>query len=261
MNLIQRLGYVKKNLAIMSEKCSKALKGLPKGHLKCYNRNGILYYHMISPGRKPQYLGRDSSLLVQKLKRRRIIEEILKRADSDQNLIDRFVEEYQAVDPNLFIDGLPKVYRDVPDGLFEEFGFINNKKWEGEPYNHYDAYPEHLTHRSRRGIMMRSKSEVICADIYDDYNVTIEYEKELILPNGVTMHPDFTFIRKSDNKVMIHEHCGMMDIQKYRDSYLWKQEQYINAGYIPFYDILFSFDMDGNVNAEEIERMICTYAL
>ena len=56
-------------------------------------------------------------------------------------------------------------------------------------------YAEHLIHRTRKGVMVQSKSEVIVADILTSLGISWEYEQKLLSkddnPNDYRL-PDFT---------------------------------------------------------------------
>jgi hypothetical protein len=52
-------------------------------------------------------------------------------------------------------------------------------------------FEDRLIHRTRKGELVRSKSEVIVADRLADLNVNYAYEKELVI-DGVSKFPDFT---------------------------------------------------------------------
>ena len=70
-------------------------------------------------------------------------------------------------------------------------------------------FEDRLIHRTRRGELVRSKSEVIVADRLADLNVDYVYEKELTI-NGVSKFPDFTIEDAESGTTFYWEHCGML---------------------------------------------------
>lgn len=256
MEIKDYLRVICSKLTDISEKASRLLMGLPKGGLKTVNVKGNRYFIRTCQGEEKHYLGKSNNEIVQKLAARRVAEKMKSNADYDIKLIDQLCERYRCVDPNVIRGNLPDAYKDIPEKVFTYFGFLDAEKWQEEEVKPYDSYPEEKKHRAANGIMMRSKSEVICSDIYTSLDVPQKYEQELIFQDGTTMHPDFTLFCEKENRVILHEHCGMMDDSRYRQSFIWRMQKYVNAGYIPYHDVIFTFDRDGNIDAEEAERLI-----
>ena len=78
---------------------------------------------------------------------------------------------------------------------------------------------------------MRSKSEVIIADLLDKYNVPYLYEYPVELVDIGTVHTDFRTLNVRKRKVILWEHYGMMDDYDYRDDKMVEIEKYNMSGY------------------------------
>lgn len=76
-------------------------------------------------------------------------------------------------------------------------------------------FEEHLIHRTARGEMVRSKSEVIIANALAAQRVDYAYERPLTL-DGVTKYPDFTIEDMESGQTLYWEHCGMLHVPSYR---------------------------------------------
>ena len=87
--------------------------------------------------------------------------------------------------------------------------------------------PEFYT---RQGLRVRSKSEIIIADILDEVRLPFLYEKPLILKSG-TVHPDFTLLDIRERREIYWEHFGMMDDMDYRNNAFFKIRNYESSGY------------------------------
>ncbi|MBQ9243017.1 MAG: ATP-binding domain-containing protein [Proteobacteria bacterium] len=74
-------------------------------------------------------------------------------------------------------------------------------------------YEYNLIHKTKRGEMVRSKSEVIIADALFNAEIAYSYEGELKLSNGATTHPDFT-IHIGGNS-FYWEHLEMLQKEDY----------------------------------------------
>jgi exodeoxyribonuclease V alpha subunit len=120
-------------------------------------------------------------------------------------------------------------------------------------------YAEHLIHRTRpspahpQGKMVRSKSEVIVADILTSLGISWEYEQKLSSkddPNDFKL-PDFTVSYEGDT--FYWEHLGMLSVPSYKEAWNRKRQWYEDNGLLD--RLITSEDgQDGSINAAEIER-------
>ena len=88
-------------------------------------------------------------------------------------------------------------------------------------------------HRSAAGELMRSKSEVIVANILRSLDVNYSYEELLKMPDGSVREPDFT-IRRADGPPIYWEHLGMLDLAGYRADWEAKLAWYSKHGIEPW---------------------------
>lgn len=115
-------------------------------------------------------------------------------------------------------------------------------------------YVHHLIHRTRKGVLVRSKSEVIVADILTSLGISYEYER--ILPSPTNPRdfriPDFTVAFEGDT--WYWEHLGMLAVPSYRDAWERKMRWYQEHG---LWDrVITSEDgEDGSIDAAEIEAI------
>ncbi|MHB0858406.1 MAG: AAA family ATPase [Anaerolineae bacterium] len=96
----------------------------------------------------------------------------------------------------------------------------------------YSWYEEGKIHRTLTEQMVRSKSEVIIANILFAYDVPFQYEIPLHAPDGTFYLPDFTLSLQGET--WYWEHLGMMADQKYRDHWQVKKEWYEKHGFADF---------------------------
>ena len=87
-------------------------------------------------------------------------------------------------------------------------------------------------HRTSRGEMVRSKSEVIIANELFAKGIEYEYEAHLRLADGTRLRPDFT-IWRPDGVRCYWEHLGMLDDLGYRKKWEDKLGKYRLAGILP----------------------------
>jgi ATP-dependent exoDNAse (exonuclease V) alpha subunit len=92
-------------------------------------------------------------------------------------------------------------------------------------------YSEHLIHRTEKGHMVRSKSELVIADKLHKMGIEYDYERQL---EGTVerriLWPDFTFANPAGD-LIIWEHLGLLHREDYRQGWEWKEAWYKKNGY------------------------------
>ncbi len=130
------------------------------------------------------------------------------------------------------------------------------QQWKEQEYkgvSFTDDYPEYYT---RQGLRVRSKSEVIIADILDEAGIPFLYEKPLKTKTGVT-HPDFTVLDISKRREIYWEHFGMMDDIDYRNNAFLKIKNYEASGFYQHDSMIWTFETSRYpINTKEIRKMI-----
>ncbi len=108
----------------------------------------------------------------------------------------------------------------INSSLFEEYfhavpdELVHRKGW----------YEEGKIHEALTGDMVRSKSELIIANLLHEREVPFEYETALLAPDGTMYLPDFTIIWNGER--WYWEHWGMMSSKKYAQHRSKKKEWY-----------------------------------
>ena len=110
-------------------------------------------------------------------------------------------------------------------------------------------------HRSRRGILCRSKGEAMLLDLVDDMNLIYRYDS-VIRADGYEISPDLIIIRQ-DGKLIYVEHHGWIDRSDGDSAFLRKLGIYANIGIIQGDNLLVTFDKpDGSCDTELIRRQL-----
>jgi len=115
-------------------------------------------------------------------------------------------------------------------------------------------HPERLIHRTTTGILVRSKSEVIVANILTELGISYKYENPLYSksnPKDFRL-PDFTI--EYEGEEFYWEHLGMLEDPEYRKDWEKKERWYKENGY---YDrLIVSQDgPDGRIDSQEIKEL------
>lgn len=90
-----------------------------------------------------------------------------------------------------------------------------------------------LIHRTARGEMVRSKSEVIIANILYAQQIDYVYEQPLVGADGRIKYPDFTFEDAEMGLTYYWEHLGLLHQPAYRQRWEDKLAWYAQEGILP----------------------------
>ncbi len=116
-------------------------------------------------------------------------------------------------------------------------------------------YEDRLVHRTARGELVRSKSEVIIANALYYHHLEYVYEPELVL-DGITKRPDFKVIDDDTGEIWYWEHCGLMDSLRYKKRWSEKKAFYQKNGIEEGKNLIVTFDEDGALDSQKIEQII-----
>lgn len=124
---------------------------------------------------------------------------------------------------------------------------------------------ERLIHHTTRGDLVRSKSEVIIANLLHAENIDYEYEKQLVV-DGVPhdKFPDFTIEDEDTGVKYVWEHLGMLGDRGYKRRWQEKERWYRDNGILAHDDgggpngvlIVTRDDPRGGIDSSSIRRLI-----
>ena len=93
-------------------------------------------------------------------------------------------------------------------------------------------FEDRLIHKTERGEAVRSKSEVIIANILYAKGINYLYEKPLEI-DGVVKYPDFTIDDDNTGETYYLEHLGMLSLPTYKQAWEEKLRWYEEHGILP----------------------------
>ena len=93
-------------------------------------------------------------------------------------------------------------------------------------------YANHLIHRTEKGHLVRSKSELVIANMLYQNGIEYEYERVCEGENEPgRLRPDFSFATP-DGDLIVWEHLGMLDHPDCKRGWEWKRRWYERNGYL-----------------------------
>lgn len=169
------------------------------------------------------------------------------------------------------IDGLEEV--PVPDYVYEKLqpeikelvpkqDFTDEyvRSWQATKYARKPV-AEEIPFYTAKNEHVRSKSELIIANMLNDCNVPYHYECPLKLGRR-PISPDFIVLNKRTKEVFIWEHFGQMDNDEYNEKALLKIEDYIKNGYPLGKKLLVTFESSKvHLNVQLVSKIIAEYLL
>ena len=158
---------------------------------------------------------------------------------------------------------LKKYRRYSPKDIFAKLGKAYQPKADkkvptaGIAANGYRR--EGMIHRTTFGLMVRSKSEALIAEILRGYELDFRYEEALHLfdknGNETIRYPDFTIYLKNGT-VVYWEHMGMLGDEIYRNAAFGKLELYYYNGILPGANLMITCDdNEGAMDVGAVSRI------
>lgn len=118
-------------------------------------------------------------------------------------------------------------------------------------------FEKSLIHMTLKGHLVRSKSEVIIANMLYSAGIDYEYEKELKWDDGGKLLPDFTIEDVEHDVCFYWEHCGMLGNYGYRKRWEEKEAIYAKHGILRDDCLLVSMDsLNGAIDSNELQAII-----
>lgn len=235
------------------KKIDTFLDNAPEGCLKWQKKKGkTYYYHQFMKDNKwiRRYIKKDELSLAKMLAQKQYYIGIRPLLKKTINEIKRFMKkcplnELEAIYDDLSVERKSLVMP-IKISVKERV-----KQWQDEVYEKNLMYPENLRYETEQGDVVRSKSEVIIANmLYNNRREIIyKYERPLeVVEDGrkKTIYPDFTILNIHTGRVFYWEHFGLMDAPYYANEFVKKMNTYITNDLLPGRDVVFSFESLNN---------------
>ena len=240
------------------------LNHAPEGCLKWQNKNGkTYYYHQFMKDNKwvRRYIKKGELSLAKTLAQKQYYTSIRPILEKMLDEIKRFAKKCPLNELEEIYDNLSVERKNLVMPL-QASAKEKVKQWETEVYEKNLMYPENLRFETEKGDMVRSKSEVIIANILyrNRKNILYKYERPLeVIENGrqKTIYPDFTILNKHTGEITYWEHAGRMDDPYYANDFVKKMNTYIANDLMPGRDVVGSFESQSTpLDIKVVKRLV-----
>ncbi|MBE5970388.1 MAG: hypothetical protein E7242_09175 [Lachnospiraceae bacterium] len=246
-------------IEILEKRIKKAEEYLEKtteGWLRITRSAGKPRYYQITQSGETtgKYLKQNEINIAQELAQKDYYKKYIVKAQNDISRLSKALEMLKSASDKSVYKSLNADRRKLitPFDLSDE---EYAKQWENEDFEKNDFMPEHLKYSTEKGELVRSKSELLIADMYYSLGIPYRYEAGVKLKGGLVRYPDFTVLRVRDRKEFYHEHFGLLDDSEYRKKCLIKLDEYRKNGIYTGKNLIITYEgLGSDFNIKEIKK-------
>ena len=241
--ILKELLNKRNELVTMRDEIMKTIADAPDGNLRIAKNGEIVqYYHVAEKGdSQGKYLHKDQREYVCKLAQNNYDRKILREVCKEIKAIDAFLKAYNPEKLGLLYDKMNDMRKELVQPLYlsdEEY----LRRWQEASYKSNPFMQEERVYVTKRGDLVRTKSEEMIADLYFEMGIPYKYECPVVLYNGVVKYPDFTLLKIDERKIIYHEHLGLLEDAEYRRANLIKINEYGKSGIVIGNNFLITFE-------------------
>ena len=236
---------------------TKAQKNLPQGHLRIEQKKGLRaphFYHFTNPAdTHGEYIPAFCADLARRLAQKDYDNKLIKLLEQQLKLIEKLILATENKITGLYTKSSPTRQKLITPVTLTDQQYIQhwqNITWQPLPFA-ADS-PEFFT---SRGEQVRSKSEVIIANMLYENHIPYTYEKELDV-GGYKKIPDFTIEDEESGDVWYWEHCGMMNDENYSKRWNAKEKLYAANGIVEGKNLIVTKEYGMGFDSSEVKAII-----
>lgn len=237
--LVERCQYLQK---VEKEKENALLKA-PLGTLRVMQQGENMRYYV----RKEEYpndtiyLPKEKLNLARDLAQKDYDQKVLKAVSKELTAINKYIQHCPSIRAEQIYETLHKGKQSLVTPLCpSDEEYVQDweaVEYEGKPFS--ENVPEFY---SMKGERVRSKSEVIIADMLYQMGIPYRYEYPLYLRGLGVIYPDFTVLNVRERKAVYWEHFGRMDDPEYAEKAVRKINCFRQNGYYEEDNTLYTYE-------------------
>lgn len=259
MNLLfQEITKRKEYLEKLEMEIAKTIAQAPEGKLRVSKCRGVpSYYQIIDPkDTRGKYLSKKEPKVIYQLAQKDYLQKLQKEVKEELADIEMYLSKRGEKQLEEIYEGLNE-YRKMLVKPFVLTDKMYEEQWKKESYETNPYYEDEKVYLTKNDELVRSKSEMLLADMYYELGIPYRYEAQLVLKNGKRKYPDFTLLNPKTREVIYHEHLGLMDHEEYRQSNMEKLDEYRRNGIYLGKNLIVTYEGEGSyLNIREIKEMV-----
>ena len=237
----------------------KRLARCAEGSIHIKSRHGCIAYYRELPKdsegkRREAHIPKKDKRLIASLCNKRYCLRLIPALEKEIILFRSFLDIYDPQEKD-------RVFRDLPSEIAEHVSpLIKSKEqiireWKNAKFD-TNSYPlDHDSYLTKEGENVRSRLELISADMLHDLDIPYRYECALYLDDGSVSYPDFTILHPQTFEIYWLELFGMMDDPDYAKAAFQKIARYAQSK--AYSHMLFIFDhKDAPFRTESLKELL-----
>ncbi|MCR5626417.1 MAG: hypothetical protein K6F99_03770 [Lachnospiraceae bacterium] len=235
----------------------------PDGRLRVSAGKRQIRYYRILDSSDPigEYIPKRERDIACGLAQKDYRERFLKLAGEELKVQERFLKRIAGNSADSFFIKLSAQRKKLinPYILTDE---LYAEKWQDKTFKPNTYMEENKIYETRRGDMVRSKSEAMIADMLCELGIPYHYEMPLTLMDRKTnsqrvRYPDFTLLKIRTREEVYLEHFGLLDDEEYLSGSLNKLDEYRANGIYPGRNLIFTYETENNpLDIKGIKKML-----
>lgn len=221
------------------------LDDAPAGSLRIANRKSYTQYYWRKDAKDTNgtYIHKENIDVAKALAQKEYNKKLLKQALKEQRIVTEYSSLLKDAPLEKVYDDLHRLKRELVTPLYDDDEtFI--AKWKADEYAPM-GFNDNTEYYSNAGVRVRSKSELIIANLLEQYGVPYKYEKPIVLEGLGQVRPDFVCLNMHTRKEFIWEHFGMMDNAAYANKNITKLNIYQQNGYYAGKNMIVTYESSG----------------
>ena len=243
-------------LIMKSNKTLERLKDTPNKKIMASKSNGSTQYYWVDwKTKERKYVSVSEKRLLRNVAQRDYEKVVNRKLCSLKSTLEKFINKYD-------IDEIYAVYNKMSEGKkalvtpIEEVDEVYIKNWLNDTYDPM-GFMDNTEFYSSNGVRVRSKSELIIANLLEQYEIPYKYERPIQLRGLGSVRPDFICLNKRKRSEFVWEHFGMMDNGEYANKNISKLNMYQQNGYYLGENMIASFETSQQpISSKNIKNLI-----
>ena len=223
-------------LVTVIKKKRESLKDVPSGSLHICKRGDQIQYYQYDKEKTEKagkvYIPESRKEIIYRLAQKDYDKKVLHEAEKESRLIQNVLAYYGRKNADTVFERLSENRQKIVEPIeIDQKEFV--REWSAVSYQGRGFATNAAELITDRGEQVRSKSELIIANLLNQEKIPYRYEYPISLQGMGVVYPDFTVLNVRTREEILWEHQGMMDDPDYAGKAVRKVHAYIMNGYLP----------------------------